>query len=54
MKEHGLVVHPQSSEDHLFWKSHLKTWYPDIRGTFVPEEIFDEAIQLMEERESEK
>ena len=54
MKEHGLVVHPQSAEDHLFWKSHLKTWYPDIRGTFVPEEIFDEAIQLMEERESEK
>ena len=54
MKEHGLVVHPQSAEDYFFWKSHLKTWYPDIRGTFIPEEIFDQAIQLMEERESEK
>ncbi len=52
MKEHGLVVHPQSVEDHLFWKSHLKTWYPDIRGTFVPEDIFDQAIELMEQRES--
>jgi TRAP-type C4-dicarboxylate transport system substrate-binding protein len=52
MKEHGLVVHPQSVEDHLFWKSHLKTSYPDIRGTFVPEDIFDQAIELMEQRES--
>jgi len=52
MKEHGLVVHPQSVEDHLFWKSHLKTWYPDIRGTFVPEDIFDQAIELMEQRKS--
>ena len=52
MKKNGLVVHPQSVEDHLFWKSHLKTWYPDIRGTFIPEDIFDQAIELMKQRES--
>ncbi|MAP28581.1 MAG: hypothetical protein CMF84_00895 [Candidatus Marinimicrobia bacterium] len=52
MKKNGLVVHPQSVEDHAFWKSHLKTWYPDIRGTFIPEDIFDQAIELMKQKES--
>ncbi len=29
----------------------MKEWYPDIRGSYVPAEIFDKVIALKEEKD---
>ncbi len=32
------------------WKNYLKTWYPELRGKYVSEEIFDTVIEFMAEK----
>ncbi|NQV37460.1 MAG: TRAP transporter substrate-binding protein DctP [Candidatus Marinimicrobia bacterium] len=54
MKQYGLKVHTLTDSEKAEWKKLLRIWYPDIRGNFIPEEIFDEVVQLMDERNKTK
>lgn len=54
MKKNGLIVHALTEEEKAAWKRLIRKWYPDIRGSFIPEGIFDEVIQLMDERNKTK
>lgn len=49
MGEHGLQIHSLSPEEKEEWIRITKSFYPYIRGSLVPEEIFDKAIKLKEE-----
>lgn len=51
MVEHGLKVHTLTKEELEEWDRFIQTWYPMIRGNYVPEEIFDTMMQLHKERE---
>ncbi len=46
MKENGLVVHQPTDEEFSSWKELTRSMYPYIRGSLVPEAIFDKAIDL--------
>ena len=54
MREHGLEIHPISAEDRKAWLEEMRAIHPLIRGTLVPEEIFDRAIRLKEEISTQK
>ena len=49
MVAHGLVVHPLSGENKKAWIDFTRSFYPRIRGTLLPEEVFDRAVQLKKE-----
>ena len=51
MKEYGLTVHELSDKDLLYWKEYVKEWYPDIRGSYVPADIFDKVVSLKKEKD---
>jgi len=51
MQEYGLEIHELTPEQKNAWIELTKSFYPLIRGSLVPEEIFDRAIQLKEELE---
>ena len=34
-----------------FMKDYVKEWYPDIRGSYVPAEIFDKVVALKKEKD---
>lgn len=51
MKEYGLVVHDLTEEELQYWKDYLDGWHPDIRGSYVPAEIFDKVVALKKEKE---
>jgi len=51
MQEYGLKVHKQTDEELQYWKDYVKKWYPDIRGSYVPAEIFDKVIALKKEKD---
>lgn len=51
MKEYGLVIHEPSDEEREHWKTYVKTWYPDLKQSFIPEEIFNRVLQLKSEKE---
>lgn len=51
MKQHGLKVHEISEEDLQYWKEYVKEWYPDIRGSYVPADIFDKVVALKKEKD---
>ena len=51
MKQYGLTVHKQSDADLLYWKKYVEEWYPDIRGSYVPEDIFDKVVALKKEKD---
>jgi len=46
MKGYGLKVNTISAEQTEEWSRYLKSWYPNIRGFLVPEEIFDKTVEL--------
>lgn len=54
MQENGLKVHHLSQEQKNTWLEFTKSFYPHFRGTIVPEKMFDRAIELQEELESQK
>ncbi len=54
MKEHGLTVTRLSPEEKQEWLDVTKTFYPKIRGSYVPEEIFDKALEFKAELDSIK
>ncbi len=51
MQEYGLKVNKLSDEDLKYWKDYVKEWYPDIRGSYVPAEIFDKVVALKKEKD---
>ena len=54
MKEHGLMVTELSAEENQVWIDMTKTFYPQIRGSFVPKDLFDKAIEIKAELDSLK
>ena len=46
MVENGLTIHQPSDEDREAWEELTVSFYPLIRGSLVPEGIFDKAIKL--------
>jgi len=51
MQEYGLKINKLSAKDLQYWKEYVEDWYPDIRGSYVPAEIFDKVIALKKEKE---
>jgi len=51
MKEYGLKVQSLTDDELQYWKDYIEGWYPDIRGSYVPEEIFDKVIALKKEKD---
>jgi TRAP-type C4-dicarboxylate transport system substrate-binding protein len=49
MKKRGLVVHPVSSELQQEWRRFAEAVYPRIRGSMVPDNMFDRVLQLVNE-----
>lgn len=48
MREHGLVVHDVTPDQRQSWMQVTRSFYPEIRGQIVPENIFDRAMELKE------
>lgn len=54
MEEHGLKINritPYQAEE---WSTFLESWYPDLRGFLVPEQIFDRTIELKQKLNEQK
>jgi len=49
MKDNNLTVHELSATDMKKWEDQMLDAYPYVRGSIVPEEIFDKAIELKRE-----
>ena len=47
MEEYGLKVHRHSPEEFQVWKDFIKSWEKDIRGGYVPVELYDTAQEIM-------
>lgn len=50
--KHGLQVHAVSPELEAAWRAEAMTFWPEIRGSLVPAEIFDEVERLLAEYRS--
>ena len=46
MVEHGLTVHTPDSATKDLWRETAQTFYPDLRGDYVPADIFDRAVAI--------
>ena len=44
MKEYGFTVHELTDKELQYWKDYVEEWYPDIRGSYVPADIFDKVV----------
>ncbi len=51
MQEYGLKVQELNDEELQYWKDYVEEWYPDIRGSYVPAEIFDKIVALKKEKD---
>lgn len=51
MKQYGLKVHELTEEDLRYWREYVEEWYPDIRGSYVPADIFDKVVALKKEKD---
>lgn len=49
MRTHGLTVHPVPPEMDEEWRRAAEEVYPQIRGSMVPAETFDEVRRLLEQ-----
>jgi TRAP-type C4-dicarboxylate transport system substrate-binding protein len=54
MQKRGLKVHKPTPAQIETWRKFLEPAYPRIRGKIVPEDIFDEATRLLDERHAAK
>jgi TRAP-type transport system periplasmic protein len=50
MKKRGLVVHAVTPELETEWRTFAEEFYPKIRGSMVPKEMFDEVVRLLAAR----
>ena len=46
MVEHGLTVHEVNTETVALWRNTSREFYPDLRGDFVPADIFDRVVAI--------
>ncbi len=51
MKQYGLTVNKLSDEELKYWKEYVEQWYPNIRGSYVPADIFDKVVALKKEKD---
>lgn len=49
MRKRGLVVHEVTPEIESAWRNRCEQFYPNIRGSIVPAEMFDRVRQLLQE-----
>lgn len=49
MKKRGLKVHPVTPEIEAEWRKAAEAFYPRIRGSIVPADIFDEVVRLLQQ-----
>ncbi|MFQ6607062.1 MAG: TRAP transporter substrate-binding protein DctP [Fidelibacterota bacterium] len=54
MKENNLTVHDPTESDLEEWRKLMLSVYPYVRGSIVPEKIFDKAIALQRQFHQEK
>lgn len=54
MEEHGLKIHHTTVAQRSRWVEFTRSFYPHLRGTFIPADAFDRAIQLKEKLSGEK
>ena len=47
MEEYGLKVHRHTPEELQVWKDFIKSWEKDIRGGYVPTELYDTVQEIM-------
>lgn len=52
MKSKGLTVHPVTPKIEAEWREAGEKSYPQVRGTIVPADIFDEVQRLLKEHRS--
>ncbi len=46
MKEHGLTVMTPTQEEYQQWKTLVHSWYPQLRGLFISDEMYDTLMKL--------
>ena len=51
MQEYGLKVQKLTDKELQYWKGYVEKWYPDIRGSYVPTDIFDKVVALKKEKD---
>lgn len=49
MKKRGLIVHEPTEAIESAWRDLAERAYPQIRGTLVPAELFDQVLKLVKE-----
>jgi TRAP-type C4-dicarboxylate transport system substrate-binding protein len=49
MQKRGLTVHEPDGATEDQWRKEVEKFYPDLRGSIVPAEIFDEVLQQVRE-----
>lgn len=49
MKQRGLTVHAVPADVERVWREAAEAFYPKIRGTIVPVELFDQVVRILEE-----
>jgi len=54
MKARGLTVHPLTPQIEAEWRKVAEELYPNIRGSLVPADIFDQLRALSEEYRRKK
>lgn len=54
MKEHGLVVHDITPEQHDQWEKLFQSVYPQIAGTLIPKDIMEMAVKYRDEFRAQK
>jgi len=47
MKEKGVTVHPVTAELEADWRKAAEAFYPKIKGTLVPSDVFEEVEWLL-------
>jgi hypothetical protein len=47
--KHGLIVHPVDSTLEEEWRRAASEYWSEVRGSLVPEDVFDRVMGLLEE-----
>jgi len=52
MEEYGLTIHRPTQEELNHWKNYIRSWYPEMRGSYIPEDTYDRVMELMIQKDS--
>ena len=50
MEEYGLNVHRQTPEELEIWKEFISSWADEIRGGYIPVELYDTVQEIMDRK----